>query len=219
MLAPSVPIHRVLSLPLRPSKPKSDHFTSCNTHKVTLSIQTVWDFSNYESHCQFLSVVTMWRGDKTCNLVNVTAHRRQPISSAALAATFLKVAGGNVRAEPPYLSSSKENCPVNHVLSEYKRRGNLSSGLNNEVITIYAGNCKWQTGQSRLQAALLAVPFILRKARDCLSQKHESQQVIIAGGGPIKMYHWDKKEINGWQALEDGWPPLCLCLPEDKKSS
>lgn len=38
-----------------------------------------------------------------------------------------------------------------------------------------------------------------------MSQRHECQRVIIAGGCPIKIYHCDKNEMNVWQWLEKGW--------------
>lgn len=149
----------------------------------------------------------MWRGDKTCNLVNVTAHRRQPISSAALAATYLKVAGGNVRAELLRKTAqsimSCQNTKGAAIFPAFwimKSLPYMQATVNDRLVNPV------------FRRPLLAVPFILRKARDRLSQKHESQQVIIADGGPIKMYHWDKKG-NKRLAGAWGWMTPFMSLP------
>lgn len=53
--------------------------------------------------------------------------------------------------------------------------------------------------------ALLPAPLILLKAHVSPLQKHESQRVIIRGGRPIKLYHWDKNGAFGRRRFKSGW--------------
>lgn len=159
-----------------------------------------WDFSNYESQFMSFSEATTWRRRfaETCNSVNATAHRRQPISSAAPTGP-IKVGTLEISVRrDSILSPSQEKCPVNHVLSDYKRCGKILPAL----WIMKSLPCIWATVNDRLVNLVLRWPSFFFCCANlscerphpsvCLSVKYESQEVITAGGCPIEMCRWDK---------------------------
>lgn len=89
-------------------------------------------------------------------------------------------------------------------MSEHKGVA-ITSNLNNGVITIYAGSCKWQTGQSSLQAALFPSTIYPVKSPSLPVSKAWKSAGNNCRWMPNKNISWDKNEMNGRQWLEKRW--------------
>lgn len=134
------------------------------------------------------------------NFATVTAHRRNPNSSAALTGP---IKGGQrwCLCTATAFIISQENWSVNHVLSEHKGAAIAQASRIMKTLPYM------QAAVNDRQDNLAFGPFYQHhlscwKARVCSIQKHESQWVIIACGGLITMYHWDKNAMNGQRRLE-----------------
>lgn len=177
----------------------TSHPANTKRHYQSKLLLREWDFSNYESQFMPLSEVMMWRwGYETRSSANATAHRCQPISSAAPTGPIkvgpleICVRGDSICHLPGKSAQSIMSCQTTKgaailpALWIMKPLSCIRATVNDRLVNLVLRRPRFLPCHLSRERPASLRPSVR------LSQKHESQQVIIACGCPIEMCRWDK---------------------------